>query len=249
MEGFSSSGERVMGDEEEELTMAEQKARRFMESQASETAEAYCCNFRAHRPGISLEESTRVYDQWTTYEEDLNHERYRGPEIAAQAVGEFFQTDREKPLVIDVACGTGFVGEQLKKLGFKQLHALDPSQTLLGIARHKNIYEQDFLCYLNEKRLPIDDDVYDCAVIAGGMGEGHIPTSGLYELSRIVKPGGMVCIVMREEYLEHVEEYRGRLENTMRRMEEEGAWTLASRVTVPRYSFDNTGVVFKFIVC
>jgi hypothetical protein len=32
-------------------------------------------------------------------------------------------------------------------------------------------------------------DTYDCAVISGGMGEGHIPTDGLYELARIVKPG------------------------------------------------------------
>ena len=32
-------------------------------------------------------------------------------------------------------------------------------------------------------------DTYDCVVIAGGMGEGHIPTAGLYQLARIVKPG------------------------------------------------------------
>lgn len=61
--------------------------------------------------------------------------------------------------------------------------------------------------------------------------------------------GGLVCIVMREEYLEHVAEYRGRLENTMAEMENMGLWRLQSRVVVPRYFFDHTGIVFKFVIC
>ena len=32
-------------------------------------------------------------------------------------------------------------------------------------------------------------DQYDVACISGGLGEGHIPCSGLGELVRVVKPG------------------------------------------------------------
>lgn len=32
-------------------------------------------------------------------------------------------------------------------------------------------------------------DTYDAVVISGGMGEGHIPCSGMEELCRIVKAG------------------------------------------------------------
>jgi hypothetical protein len=32
-------------------------------------------------------------------------------------------------------------------------------------------------------------DTYDCVVIAGGMGEGHIPCVALHEMIRITKPG------------------------------------------------------------
>ncbi|KAL8570208.1 hypothetical protein ACOMHN_029909 [Nucella lapillus] len=229
--------------------MAENKAKQYMEGVDREIKEAYCSNYMAHKPGITMEEATKVYDEWATYEDDLNSERYRGPVIAAKAVGEFFARDRQNYLIIDVACGTGFVGEELKKLGFESLHGLDPSFSLLEKSRQKNVYQKDFHCYLDEKRLRIDDDQYDCAVISGGMGEGHIPTVGLHELVRIVKPGGLVCILMREEYLEHVQEYRGRLENTMKEMEQTGKWKLDSRVVVPRYSFDNNGILFKFIVC
>ena len=35
-------------------------------------------------------------------------------------------------------------------------------------------------------------DTYDAVVTSGGMGEGHIPCSGLKELVRITKPGKSV---------------------------------------------------------
>ncbi|KAK7498398.1 hypothetical protein BaRGS_00010352 [Batillaria attramentaria] len=212
--------------------MAEEKALKFTEENAGEDGEAYAANFSAHRPGISPAEATAVYDNWAKmglYEQDLCPERYTGPAIAANAVGNFFQQDRDKVLILDTASGTGFVGEELKKLGFERLHALDPSQEMLKIARQKNIYQKDYCCYLDNNRLPIDDDVYDCAVISGGM-------------------GGLVCIVMREEYLQHVAEYRDRLEALMKEMEVAGTWKLHSRTIVPKYSFDNNGVVFMFVV-
>ena len=34
-------------------------------------------------------------------------------------------------------------------------------------------------------------DTYDAVVVAGGMGEGHIPRCALYEMIRIVKPGNV----------------------------------------------------------
>lgn len=230
---------------------AEQKAMQFTEENVGDDGEAYAANFSAHRPGISPAEATAVYDNWARigmYEQDLCPDRYRGPAIAAEAVAEFFTVDRDKKLVLDVASGTGFVGEELKKQGFEKMHALDPSEEMLKVARMKNIYRKDYCCYLDQNRLPIDDDAYDCAVISGGMGEGHIPTVGLYQLARVVKPGGLVCIVMREEYLQHVAEYRDRLESLMKEMEVAGTWYLLSRTVVPRYSFDNNGVVFKFVV-
>lgn len=45
--------------------------------------------------------------------QDMTRERYRGPVIAAEAVGEFFPSGRAEVLIIDVASGTGFVGEEV----------------------------------------------------------------------------------------------------------------------------------------
>ncbi|KAK7469466.1 hypothetical protein BaRGS_00036532, partial [Batillaria attramentaria] len=172
------------------------------------------------------------------YEEYTNEKRLRGPVIAAQSVADFFPDNRSDKLILD-----------LHRLGFPKLHALDPSEGMLHVARQKNVYEKLYCCYLDQNRLPIDDDVYDCAASSGGFGEGHIPVAGLHELARIVKPGGLVSIVMREMYLETVQEYRGRLEPVMAEMQTAGKWRQLSRKVVSKYYFDDNGVVFEFVVC
>ena len=47
------------------------------------------------------------------YMQDLDPETYHGPAIAAEAVGEVFRDWRDRIKLIDVACGTGYVGEEV----------------------------------------------------------------------------------------------------------------------------------------
>ena len=46
--------------------------------------------------------------------------------------------------------------------------------------------------------------VYDCLVIAGGMGESHIPCAGVLEMIRIVKPGKYTQYVKPGKYTYYV---------------------------------------------
>ncbi|KAK3792845.1 hypothetical protein RRG08_039780 [Elysia crispata] len=215
--------------------------------------EGSASNDFAHEPGVPREEITRRYALWAQsakYEKDLREEVYKGPSIAADVVAEYFPNEnlRKSARILDVAAGSGFVGEKLKEKNFQTIDALEPCGQMLQLALKKGIYNHIFQSYLNGHVLEIEADHYDAAVISGGMGEGHIPCSGLDELIRVIKPGGIATIVMREEYLRSVAEYRDRLEPRMWELEGQRKWRRLARDLVPGYSFQNTGVVFVFRV-
>ncbi|XP_046335031.1 methyltransferase-like protein 27 [Haliotis rufescens] len=210
---------------------------------------AYQQNAGAFRSGITTDEAIEYYSQYChQYEESLRPGRYNGPRIAADAVARYYPRDREQKKIIDIAAGTGFVAENLTAHGFRHIDALEPSTSMLVRAKEKSLYETLYENMLTEEHLPIAADTYDCAVVCGGFGEGHIPCSGLKELLRITKPGGVICNVMREEYLVNVEEYRECLEPLMNSLEKAGKWTLVSRDVVPNYFIDLPGIVFMYKV-
>ncbi len=78
------------------------------------------------------------------------------------------------------------------------------------------------------------------------MGEGHIPAEGVNEFARLTKKGGYVIIVMRKEYLTYVKEYIDRLVPMMDKLEKDGVWTTVTRMEVPNYSFNKTGIIFIY---
>lgn len=206
----------------------------------------------AYQHGGSPDKTAEFYSNWakdSNYDEHLNQNLYRGPKIAAKAVADYFNTSkRETVRILDVAAGTGFVAENLVEYGFKHIDALDPSEGMLELARKKeNLYEHFMTSYLDSNPLPTLPNTYDCAVTSGGMGEGHIPFDGLAQLIRVVKPGGLICIVMREAYLEH-SQYKDLLEPFMDMLEEQGKWQLDSRTIAPHYCFDLNGIVYKYKV-
>ncbi|XP_067657053.1 methyltransferase-like protein 27 [Haliotis asinina] len=211
---------------------------------------AYTQNSRAFRKGISPFEAVDYYSQWAEchqYDEDLRPGRYNGPLITANAVAEFFPQDREEKKIMDIAAGTGFVAEHLKAKGFRHIDALEPSTQMLLRAKEKGLYENYYTDFLSDDPLPtIMEDTYDCVVICGGMGEGHIPCSGIRELIRITKQGGLICIVMREQYLIEVDEYKDRLEPLMDFLEMAGKWVQVARYTVPDYFINIPGVVYMY---
>ena len=102
--------------------------------------------------------------------------------------------------IIDVGCGTGLVGLQLKKLGYKNFDGVDISQEMIDIAIDRG-YASLFLGNLNET-LPIKSNQYEAAICVGVFTHGHVGPSRLEELTRIVKPGGILCFTVNEDVYE-----------------------------------------------
>jgi SAM-dependent methyltransferase len=99
--------------------------------------------------------------------------------------------------IIDVGCGTGLVGLQLNKLGYKNFDGVDISQKMIDIAIDRG-YGSLLLGNLNET-LPVESNKYEAALCVGVFTHGHVGPNRLKELARIVKPGGVVCFTVNED--------------------------------------------------
>ena len=102
--------------------------------------------------------------------------------------------------IIDVGCGTGLVGLELKNLGFSNFDGIDISQEMIDIAQGRG-YNSLFLGNLN-KLLPIGSNSYDAALCVGVFTHGHVGPERFSELVRIVKPEGIICFTINENVYE-----------------------------------------------
>lgn len=63
------------------------------------------------------EDTKHFYDLWANnYEEDMRSMQYRAPEILAEYIINTLHIDRNAK-ILDAGCGTGLLGEELKKRG------------------------------------------------------------------------------------------------------------------------------------
>ncbi|RNA26952.1 Williams-Beuren syndrome chromosomal region 27 -like isoform X2 [Brachionus plicatilis] len=206
----------------------------------------YQRNFGAHIPGIQNQQVVDYYNQWAkNYDGDLDSSVYRGPQVAADLCNIFIPDKNLR--IIDIGAGTGFCGYFLKQHGFTQIDAIDPSASMIEIARSKNIYQNLFVEGISgDQKTSIETGTYDVGVLSGAFGEGHIPCEGVREIARLVKPNGYIILVMRKEYLSYVKEYENKLEPLMNGMVDEGVWSKHACFEVENYSFDKTGLIYVF---
>lgn len=122
--------------------------------------------------------------------------------------------------ILDAGCGTGLVAEELSKMGYTQMDALDYSKEMLEKAAVKKLYQAYIQADLNAP-LDMADDSYDAIVCTGTFTYGHVKPHAFNELIRVSKPGGIVCFTIREGAFEDYD-YRSQ----MLKIEQENNWEL-----------------------
>ncbi|XP_076323043.1 methyltransferase-like protein 27 isoform X1 [Tachypleus tridentatus] len=141
------------------------------------------------------EEVKEFYESWANkYDEEVSLFNYNGPKLMGK---EFEKLNVPKDAqLLDIAAGTGALGEELKALGYSCIDALDGTKGMLEVARKKNIYRNLFQFFFGcDKKSPVSEGTYDIAVSCGGIGLGHIPYSSFHDILAMVKQGGLVCWV------------------------------------------------------
>ncbi len=137
------------------------------------------------------------YDEWgenDKYNKDMVDWNYTGPK---ETVNTFLKYEKNKhALIFDAGCGTGLVGLELKKFGFKNFHGADLSQKLLNTIP-LNLYKKLLRTDLN-KPINSKDDTYDATFCVGTFTFGHVKPNALDEFIRITKKGGLICFTINE---------------------------------------------------
>lgn len=137
----------------------------------------------------------KVYDAWSAaYDEELLDDYgYVAPQIAAD---EFVRrvADRSS-VIIDLGCGTGLAGRELRRRGYYRVDGADISTGMLAEARRHGVYRQLFTADLT-RRTSIPDGDYDAVISVGAFGNGHLKADALPDFIRLVKPGGMLVVYL-----------------------------------------------------
>ena len=99
--------------------------------------------------------------------------------------------------VLDVACGTGDFAIALSQAGVEKVTGVDISQGMLDVGNAKvkalglNIEMHVDDC----EHLGIEDNTFDAVSVAFGVRNFEHLQRGLNEMQRVLRPGGLVCIV------------------------------------------------------
>ena len=106
-----------------------------------------------------------VYKEWAP-DYDFDNDNKLGTVSQPTSVKLLLSKVKDKEVkIIDIGCGTGLVGEHLKAEGFNNFDGLDISDEMLQIASQRG-YQKLYSGSLN-KKLPINDNAYDCVMCVG----------------------------------------------------------------------------------
>lgn len=148
----------------------------------------------------SVEAVRQVYDDWAgKYDSDLRELGYVAPREATAVLADMLA--HRESLILDGGCGTGLVGHYLQQQGFKRLHGCDYSTEMLRGAGQTGYYQ--WLGVVDMTQLfPLESNSYDVSLCVGVLGPRLPAVPMIPELVRVVKPGGLLLTVIREEWYE-----------------------------------------------
>ncbi|MGX9182114.1 class I SAM-dependent DNA methyltransferase [Mesorhizobium sp. BHbdii] len=166
----------------------------------------------------------KFYRGWASaYEVDVGRDGYCGPMIVAELAGvvqtAYLASERAAIAVLDAGIGTGLVGVQLARVGFRLLDGFDLSEEMAEKARQTGVYRHiQGHVDLNGPLSDYPSASYDITVCCGVFTLGHVRPDGLRELARVTRPNGFVIASTRKSYAEATS-----FEDEVQRLQDQGA--------------------------
>ena len=143
------------------------------------------------------EDVMKFYDDWgkeNKYDKDMSDWNYTGPKETSEVFNKYANDKDIK--IYDAGCGTGLVGVELKKYGFKNFYGADLSQNLLDLVPN-GLYHLLEKSDLN-KKINHEDNKFDAVMCVGTFTYAHVKPPALDEFVRITKNKGLICFTINE---------------------------------------------------
>ena len=173
---------------------------------------------------------------------------YKGPAVAAklfaQKLQEFGYSNDAR--IVDLGCGTGLVGEELWKHGYKNIDGVDLTPELLELAKTKGIYsslKQGIMGSPECQKLGIEANQYDAAICVGVFTLAHVKQEGLDDLVHVIKPGGLACYGIREQALN---DPQSKYQEKMEQFCKDGKWKLVTKLHESGYLKEDRAWFFVY---
>ncbi len=152
-----------------------------------------------------------LYEDWAdNYDNDVFGEEYGAAKATVEALTELPDTsqlsvDPHSPQlrIADVGCGTGLVGVELWRHGFRTIDGFDLSPAMIEKARQRGIYRHlHGNVDITQDTPPEWQQQYDAVVCCGVFTSGHVPPTALEQVIQFVKVGGIIALSTRKSYYE-----------------------------------------------
>ncbi|MDE5814278.1 MAG: bifunctional demethylmenaquinone methyltransferase/2-methoxy-6-polyprenyl-1,4-benzoquinol methylase UbiE [Muribaculaceae bacterium] len=143
------------------------------------------------------------YDFMNTMMTGGLHKRWRNRALKMAAA---ILPEGEPKDVLDVACGTGDVSFKLHKMFPKaRITGLDLSAGMLKVAKGKlewwDAETRKLITFMEGDclKMPFPDDTFDMVTVAYGVRNFERLEDGYREMRRVMKPGGVLCVIELSE--------------------------------------------------
>lgn len=102
--------------------------------------------------------------------------------------------------ILDLGCGSGIIGQELNKRGYKNIDGVDLCAEMLAKAKEKRVYKALFEGEMASdecKKLNLASDQYDAATCVAVLTHGHVKGKGFDDFVHVLKPEGLACFTVR----------------------------------------------------
>lgn len=141
-----------------------------------------------------------VYNNWAqTYDNYVDSLDYMGPKNIVKNLLKLLEKKDKTLQILDFGCGTGKVGEELKKHlnNSYYLEGIDISPNMLNNAEKKNVYDKLTNIDLTKESY---NKKFDVILSSGVFLEGHVNINNINNLYKLLNKHGILLFTIRETF-------------------------------------------------